>query len=121
MIDGGNQSGIPYGRGWELFDGRYLGKPLVFCGTVGSMPVTVGDRPGETKEVRAGDLVVMTGDFCPLATSTRYPSTAAPMFEYCMRSPGAQSFHSLASNGAPPGRRDSGSCWLGGLTVPRIS
>ena len=35
VIDGGNQSGIPYGRGWELFDERYLGKPLVFCGTVG--------------------------------------------------------------------------------------
>ena len=24
--------------GWELFDDRYLGKPLVFCGTVGSLP-----------------------------------------------------------------------------------
>ena len=40
VIDGGNQSGIPYGRGWELFDERYLGKPLVFCGTVGALPVT---------------------------------------------------------------------------------
>ena len=39
VIDGGNQSGIPYGRGWELFDDRFLGKPLVFCGTVGKMPV----------------------------------------------------------------------------------
>ena len=37
VIDGGNQSGIPYGRGWELFDNRYLGKPLVFCGTVGAL------------------------------------------------------------------------------------
>jgi len=61
VIDGGNQSGIPYGRGWELFDGRYLGKPLVFCGTVGSLPVTVAGKPGEQKAALAGDLIVMTG------------------------------------------------------------
>ncbi len=47
VIDGGNQSGVPYGRGWERFDARYLGKPLVFCGTVGALPVTVAGRPGE--------------------------------------------------------------------------
>ncbi len=61
VIDGGNQSGIPYGRGWELFDGRYLGKPLVFCGTVGALPVTIAGRPGEQKAARPGDLIVMTG------------------------------------------------------------
>ncbi len=61
VIDGGNQSGIPYGRGWEIFDARYLGKPLVFCGTVGSLPVTVAGRPGEKKAARPGDLIVMTG------------------------------------------------------------
>jgi phosphoribosylformylglycinamidine synthase len=61
IIDGGNQSGIPYGRGWELFVGRFLGKPLVFCGTVGSLPVTVDGRPGEHKAARPGDLIVMTG------------------------------------------------------------
>jgi phosphoribosylformylglycinamidine synthase len=61
VIDGGNQSGIPYGRGWELFDDRYLGKPLVFCGTVGSLPVEVAGRPGEQKAARPGDLIVMTG------------------------------------------------------------
>jgi phosphoribosylformylglycinamidine synthase len=61
VIDGGNQSGIPYGRGWELFDGRYLGKPLVFCGTVGALPVDVAGRPGEQKQAQPGDLIVMTG------------------------------------------------------------
>jgi phosphoribosylformylglycinamidine synthase len=61
VIDGGNQSGIPYGRGWELFDERFLGKPLVFCGTVGVLPVTVAGQPGERKLARAGDLIVMTG------------------------------------------------------------
>ncbi len=61
VIDGGNQSGIPYGRGWELFDDRYLGKPLVFCGTVGSLPVTIAGRPGEQKYAEPGDVVVMVG------------------------------------------------------------
>ncbi|MGB5549004.1 MAG: AIR synthase-related protein, partial [Thermoanaerobaculia bacterium] len=61
VIDGGNQSGIPYGRGWEIFDGRYLGKPLVFCGTVGSLPVTIDGKPGEEKYPRPGDAVIMVG------------------------------------------------------------
>jgi len=61
VIDGGNQSGVPYGRGWERFDARYLGKPLVFCGTVGALPVTVAGRPGEKKKARPGDRIVMVG------------------------------------------------------------
>ncbi len=61
VIDGGNQSGIPYGRGWELFDSRYLGKPLVFCGTVGSLPVTIDGTPGEEKAAKPGDRIVMVG------------------------------------------------------------
>ncbi len=61
VTDGGNQSGIPYGRGWELFDGRFLGKPLVFCGTVGALQVTIAGRPGEEKAARPGDAVVMVG------------------------------------------------------------
>ncbi|MEZ5332148.1 MAG: AIR synthase-related protein [Thermoanaerobaculia bacterium] len=61
VIDGGNQSGVPYGRGWELFDHRFLGKPLVFCGTVGALPVTIAGRPGERKAAAPGDAVVMVG------------------------------------------------------------
>ncbi|RMF72744.1 MAG: phosphoribosylformylglycinamidine synthase [Acidobacteria bacterium] len=61
VIDGGNQSGIPYARGWEYFDPRFLGKPLVFCGTVGRMPVTVAGRPAERKRCRPGDRIVMVG------------------------------------------------------------
>ncbi len=61
VIDGGNQSGVPYGRGWEIFDGRYLGKPLVFCGTVGSLPVEIAGGPGEQKAARPGDHIVMAG------------------------------------------------------------
>ena len=61
VIDGGNQSGLPYGRGWEFFDERFLGKPLVYCGTVGRMPVTVAGEPGEVKHARPGDRIVMVG------------------------------------------------------------
>ncbi|RLB64044.1 MAG: phosphoribosylformylglycinamidine synthase, partial [Deltaproteobacteria bacterium] len=61
VIEGGNQSGIPYGRGWELFDDRYLGKPLVYCGTVGRMPVQCGGKPTHEKYVSPGDRIVMCG------------------------------------------------------------
>lgn len=61
VIDGGNQSGLPYARGWELFDERYLGKPLVFCGTVAVMPVRTGGQPTHVKRAKPGDAVVMIG------------------------------------------------------------
>ncbi|MBX7082446.1 MAG: hypothetical protein K1X88_24790 [Nannocystaceae bacterium] len=61
VIDGGNQSGIPYSRGFELFDARYVGKPLVFCGTVAAMPVTVAGRPTHDKCAAPGDAIVMVG------------------------------------------------------------
>lgn len=61
VIDGGNQSGIPYGLGWEYFDERYLGKPLVYCGTVGTMPITVKGQPSEHKEIHPNDIAVMIG------------------------------------------------------------
>ncbi|MEN6625104.1 MAG: AIR synthase-related protein [Candidatus Sumerlaeia bacterium] len=62
VIDGGNQSGIPYGVGWEFFDPRYMAKPLVYCGTLGIMPKTVPDgRPASVKSPKPGDLIVMTG------------------------------------------------------------
>lgn len=61
VIDGGNQSGIPYARGWELFDARYLGKPLVFCGTVAVMPVTSAGHATHEKRAKVGDAVVMVG------------------------------------------------------------
>jgi phosphoribosylformylglycinamidine synthase len=61
VIDGGNQSGVPYARGWEFFDERFLGKPLVYCGTVGRMPVTVAGRPTHEKAALPGDRIVMVG------------------------------------------------------------
>ena len=62
VIDGGNQSGIPYGLGWEFYDDRYLAKPMVYCGTLGWLPKTVAGRPGGRKEKPwRADLVVMIG------------------------------------------------------------
>jgi len=61
VIDGGNQSGIPWTRGFERFDDRYIGKPLVYCGTVGRIPRQLQGLPSERKEVLPGDLVVMCG------------------------------------------------------------
>ncbi len=63
VIDGGNQSGIPYGVGWEFFDPRYMAKPMVYCGTVGLLPKRLSDgrRPGERQLARPGDRVVMVG------------------------------------------------------------
>ncbi|MBI5519859.1 MAG: phosphoribosylformylglycinamidine synthase [Desulfovibrio sp.] len=58
---GGNKSGIPTVNGAIVFDERYLGKPLVYCGTVGTMPVTVAGRPSHEKCAKPGDVIVMSG------------------------------------------------------------
>ncbi len=58
---GGNQSGIPTVNGSIVFDQRYLGKPLVFCGTGGIMPKNIGGRPSYEKKAMPGDAIVMCG------------------------------------------------------------
>lgn len=58
---GGNCSGIPTPQGFVWFDDRYVGKPLVFAGTVGIMPRNDGTRNLYEKRARPGDLIVMTG------------------------------------------------------------
>jgi phosphoribosylformylglycinamidine synthase subunit PurSL len=59
--DGANQSGIPDINGAILFDERFLGKPLVFCGTGGIMPARLHGQPTHEKHANAGDLIVMVG------------------------------------------------------------
>ncbi len=54
--DYGNRMGIPTANGAVLFDERYIGNPLVYCGNVGIMPKDKCD-----KEVKPGDLVVVVG------------------------------------------------------------
>jgi len=58
---GGNKSGIPTVNGCLVFDERYLGKPLVYCGTGGIMPSRILGNPTHTKEIIPGELIVMTG------------------------------------------------------------
>jgi len=58
---GGNKSGIPTVNGCLVFDERFLGKPLVYCGTGGIMPARILGEPSHIKEVLPGDIVVMTG------------------------------------------------------------
>ncbi|MDW7726249.1 MAG: phosphoribosylformylglycinamidine synthase subunit PurL [Candidatus Methanoperedens sp.] len=58
---GGNKSGIPTVNGCIVFDERYLGKPLVYCGTGGIMPAQINGKPTHIKEIAPGDLIVMTG------------------------------------------------------------
>jgi len=58
---GGNKSGIPTINGSIVFDNRYLGKPLVYCGTGGIMPKVIAGKPSHIKEVKDGYLIVMCG------------------------------------------------------------
>jgi phosphoribosylformylglycinamidine synthase II len=57
VADYGNRLGIPTLNGAILFDERYVGNPLVFCGTAGLMPVTMSQRGRQ----QPGDLVVLAG------------------------------------------------------------
>ncbi|MDO8525520.1 MAG: phosphoribosylformylglycinamidine synthase subunit PurS, partial [Candidatus Omnitrophota bacterium] len=54
--DYGNRMGIPTSNGAVLFDEKFIGNPLVFCGNVGIMP-----RDKSFKKVSKGDLVVVVG------------------------------------------------------------
>jgi phosphoribosylformylglycinamidine synthase len=54
--DYGNRMGIPTVNGAVCFDNRYLANPLVFCGTVGLIPV---DRCHKAAE--PGDFIVAVG------------------------------------------------------------
>ncbi len=54
--DYGNRMGIPTVNGAVVFDDRYLGNPLVFCGCVGLMP-----KWAIEKQPQPGDLVVVLG------------------------------------------------------------
>jgi phosphoribosylformylglycinamidine synthase len=54
--DYGNKIGIPTVNGAILFHPRFVGNPLVYCGTVGIMP-----KDKSFKRVRKGDLVVVVG------------------------------------------------------------
>jgi phosphoribosylformylglycinamidine synthase len=54
--DYGNRMGIPTINGAVLFDERYVGNPLVYCGTVGIIP-----KNRSRKRPRKGDFIVLVG------------------------------------------------------------
>ncbi len=59
--DGGNKCGIATINGAVLFDDRYGGKPLVYCGSLGLMPAVINGKPTHEKRSDPGDLIVMVG------------------------------------------------------------
>ncbi len=54
--DYGNKMGIPTVNGAILFHERFIGNPLVYCGTVGIMP-----KDKSFKQSKTGDLIVVVG------------------------------------------------------------
>lgn len=59
--DGGNKSGIPTVNGSIIFEERFSGKPLVFCGTGCILPTKYGNNPADLKNISTGDLIIMAG------------------------------------------------------------
>jgi len=57
VADYANRLGIPTLNGAVLFDERYIGNPLVFCGTVGLIPTGMS----QIRQQEPGDLVVLVG------------------------------------------------------------
>ena len=58
---GGNCSGIPTPQGWQYFDDRYKGKPLIFVGTIGIIPKYLNGQPSWEKNAKKGDKIVVLG------------------------------------------------------------
>ena len=54
--DYGNRMGIPTVNGAIYFDDRFVGNPLVYCGTIGIMPLDKVE-----KRARTGDVIVVAG------------------------------------------------------------
>jgi len=59
--DGGNKSGIPTINGAVIYDDRYAGKPLVFCGTGGVMPYSYNNENSWNKVIENGYIIYMLG------------------------------------------------------------
>ena len=57
VADYANRLGIPTLNGALLFDERYVGNPLVFCGTIGLLPKNMS----QIRQQEPGDLVVLVG------------------------------------------------------------
>jgi phosphoribosylformylglycinamidine synthase len=117
---GGNKSGIPTVNGSIVFDQRYLGKPLVYCGTVGTLPARIQGRPSHEKAAQPGDYIVMTGGrigkdgihgatFSSEELHEHSPATAVQigdpitqrrMYDFLMRARDLGLYNAITDNGA---------------------
>ena len=117
---GGNKSGIPTVNGSIVFDERYLGKPLVYCGTIGSMPAEVAGRPSHEKQAMPGDVIVMSGgrigadgihgatfsseelheESPATAVQIGDPITQRKMYDFLMRARDRGLYNAITDNGA---------------------
>ncbi len=118
---GGNKSGIPTVNGSIVFDERYLGKPLVYCGTVGMLPAVMPNgRPGWEKKAMVNDCIVMVGGrigkdgihgatFSSEELNENSPATAVQigdpitqrkMYDFIMRARDMGLYHAITDNGA---------------------
>jgi phosphoribosylformylglycinamidine synthase subunit PurSL len=120
IVDGGNQSGIPVAAGAFVFDEGYMGKPLVFCGTGGIMPLEVRGAPSWDKSIEPGMLAIMVGGrigkdgihgatFSSLALDETSPSSAVQigdpiiqkrMSDYLLEARDAGLYAGITDNGA---------------------
>lgn len=118
--DGANQSGVPDVNGAVVFDQRFLGKPLVFCGTGGLMPAAINGEPAHIKRANAGDRIVMVGgrigkdgihgatfssrelsDISPAsAVQIGDPITQKKMFDFLLEARDRQLYSCITDNGA---------------------
>ena len=117
---GGNKSGIPTINGSIVFDQRFLGKPLVYCGTAALMPRTLNGRPSHEKRSEIGDHIVMVGgrigkdgihgatfsseelhEGSPAtAVQIGAPITQKKMFDFLLLARDRGLYHALTDNGA---------------------
>ncbi len=117
---GGNKSGIPTVNGALVFDERFLGKPLIYCGTIGWMPRVIAGRKTELKEIRVGDRICMVGGrigkdgihgatFSSLALDEGSPTSAVQlgdpitqkrMADFLLEARDLNLFQALTDNGA---------------------
>ncbi|WP_321371125.1 phosphoribosylformylglycinamidine synthase subunit PurS [uncultured Desulfuromusa sp.] len=117
---GGNKSGIPTINGSLVFDDRFAGKPLVYCGTAAIMPRLLNGQPCHEKKVQIGDHIVMTGgrigkdgihgatfsseelhEGSPVtAVQIGDPITQRKMFDFLILARDRGLYHSITDNGA---------------------
>ncbi|MDH5753307.1 MAG: AIR synthase-related protein, partial [Deltaproteobacteria bacterium] len=117
---GGNKSGIPTINGSLSFHERFVGKPLVFCGTGGLLPAELAGRPGHEKWINPGDKVVMVGGrigadgihgatFSSLELNENSPVTAVQigdpitqrkMFDFLLLARERNLYNAITDNGA---------------------